>query len=742
MQETAPMPTPNDPPDQPLPPPRPTAERGVAPDAPAISVNTVQSGGGAVAVGGNVYDQRTFHLPAAPPAAPAFVVPYPRNPLFTGRDAELARIGNLLDAEQSVAVVGTGGLGKTQLVTEYAHAARDRYPGGVFWLNMEQAEGIAGQVAALAGPGGLNLPQAPALDFAGKVAAVRAAWTEPVVRLLIFDNLEDPKVWQEWQPSGGGARVLITSRRQTWAATSGVEVLQLPPLSRRASQELLLAARAKIRKTTAAALLADPTVAADADAICEALGDLPLALALVAAYLETTPSATLARYRADIEATPLARLETELEDALPTGHEASILKTFALSYDKLGATQPDDALARTLLHRVALLAPAPIPRRLLVRVASLDPDDAYAQEQADHALRRLAALGLIEDLGDDGARLHRLLAAYVRHRADDGAENNRAVAEALIAEVRVIRQIGYTLSAGPYLEHLRRAIAQAGSQEDSLVGRLYNNLGYLLHQQGDWDGAREALERALMIRRAIRGPMHPGIAPIFNLLGMVLQSQGEQAAARRHFEQALAICEHTSACQSRDVVHIRNNLAFLRQQEGDWLGARQMYEAVLQQCLDTFGVDDAETAQTLNNLGYLLRGQGELQAARQKHEQALAIRVRVLNPMHSGIATSHNNLALVLQDLGELAGARLHLEQALAIYEQALGPYHPNTAKVLYNLGLLLQELGDAGAARPLLERAWMIRMQTLGADHRATQQVSSHLSQVRQVSDAGKTTE
>jgi hypothetical protein len=61
---------------------------------------------------------------------------------------------------------------------------------------------------------------------------------------------------------------------------------------------------------------------------------------------------------------------------------------------------------------------------------------------------------------------------------------------------------------------------------------------------------------------------------------------------------------------------------------------------------------------------------------------------------------------------------------------------------VLYNLGLLLQELGDAGAARPLLERAWMIRMQTLGADHRATQQVSSHLAQVRQVSDAGKTTE
>jgi tetratricopeptide (TPR) repeat protein len=739
------MPAPDEPlppPAQPLPPPLSAAERGVAPDAAAISVSTVQSGGGAVAVGGNVYVQPTYHLPATAPSAAPFVVPYPRNLLFTGRDAELARIGELLDGGAGLAVVGTGGLGKTQLAAEYAHAARAQYPGGVFWLNMEQPEGIAGQVAALAGPGGLNLPTAPVLDFAGKVAAVRAAWTEPVARLLIFDNLEDPKVWQQWRPTGGGTQVLITSRRQTWAATSGVAVLQLQPLGRRASQELLLASRAKIRKTTAAALLADPAVAADAAAICEALGDLPLALALAAAYLEATPSATLARYRADIEVAPLARLEMELEEALPTGHEASILKTFALSYDKLGATQPDDAPARTLLHRVALLAPAPIPRRLLVRVTGLNPDEAYAQEQVDHALRRLAALGLIEDLGDDGARLHRLPAAYVRHRADDWVADNRAVAEALIAEVRVIRQTGYTLSAGPYLEHLRRAIVQAGGREDSLVGRLYNNLGYLLHQQGDWAGAREALERALRIRRAVRGPMHPGIAPILNLLGMVLQSQGEPAAARQHFEHARAICEQTSACDTRDVVHILNNLAFLRQQEGDLLGARQMYEAVLQQCLDTFGVDDAETAQTLNNLGYLLRGQGELQAAQQKHEQALAIRIRVLTPLHSGIATSHNNLALVLQDLGDLAGARLHFEQALAIYEQALGPYHPSTATVLYNLGLLLQELGDAGGARPLLERALMIRVQTLGADHRATQRVSSHLAQVRQALDAGKTTE
>jgi tetratricopeptide (TPR) repeat protein len=674
------------------------------------------------------------------------VVPYPRNPLFTGRAAELARIGDLLDGGVGVAVVGTGGLGKTQLAAEYAHAARAQYPGGVFWLNMEQAAGIAGQVAALAGPGGLNLPTTLALDFAGKVDAVRAAWTEPVARLLIFDNLEDPKVWKQWRPTAGGTQVLVTSRRQTWAATSGVEVLQLQPLVRRASRELLLASRAKLRKTIAAALLTDPAVAADADAICEALGDLPLALALAAAYLETTPSATLARYRVDIETAPLARLEMELEEALPTGHEASILKTFALSYDKLGATQLDDALARTLLHRCALLAPAPIPRRLLVRAADLDPDDAYAQERADHALRRLAALGLIEDLGDDGVRLHRLLAAYVRHRAGDWAADNRPVEGALIDEVGAINEAGYPLAGAPYLEHLRWMISKAHPREDSSVVRLCGNLGYLLYQQGDWIGARALLKRALEIRQILKGPDHPATVPILNILGMVLQSLGERDAASQCFKSAFDICERTAdrtvRCDVRDLVHVLNNLGYQRQEDEDLDAARDLYNRALAICTQEFSPMDVDTAQTMNNLAYLSRVQGNELGARQQYEQALAIREQTLGPDHRETATSLNDLAMVLWEQGDLMGAQPYLERAVATYEQAIGPSHPDTATALFNLGLLLQELGDPGGARPLLERALVIRVQTLGSDHPDTHRVSSHLAQVRQASDPGNTTE
>lgn len=153
---------------------------------------------------------------------------------------------------------------------------------------MENPDGIAGQVAAAGGPGGLNLRGHQALDFASQVAATRAAWHGPEWRLLVFDNLEDPVLLDTWRPTGGGARVLITSRDSTWPAHSGVQTIPLPPLEVEPALDLLLTPLARKRGVSIAALLPDEPTRAAAVAICTALGGLPLALALAAAYLEAT----------------------------------------------------------------------------------------------------------------------------------------------------------------------------------------------------------------------------------------------------------------------------------------------------------------------------------------------------------------------------------------------------------------------------------------------------------------------
>src|SRR5262245_24628212 len=130
--------------------------------------------------------------PTPSPQPPPFAIPYSPNPLFVGREAELARLEELLAQGKTPAVQGPGGMGKTQVAVQLAHRLRDQFPGGVFWLNMERDEGVDTQIAAFAGPKGLRIPGWDQPNaFERNRDEVLAAWQLPISRLLVFDNLED-----------------------------------------------------------------------------------------------------------------------------------------------------------------------------------------------------------------------------------------------------------------------------------------------------------------------------------------------------------------------------------------------------------------------------------------------------------------------------------------------------------------------------------------------------------------------
>jgi hypothetical protein len=65
----------------------------------------------------------------------------PRNPHFTGRDGMLAELRRRLRVGEETLVVqalyGLGGVGKTQLATEYAHRFAADYQ-LVWWIDAEQ----------------------------------------------------------------------------------------------------------------------------------------------------------------------------------------------------------------------------------------------------------------------------------------------------------------------------------------------------------------------------------------------------------------------------------------------------------------------------------------------------------------------------------------------------------------------------------------------------------------------------
>ena len=700
-----------------------------------------------------VRDGRLWAAPAPMTASryasdqPPFVVPMARPPGFVGRTAELARLEQLLTGSRAASVAvapalaGIGGIGKSVLALEFAYRFAARFPGGVFWLNMAQADGVAQQIAACASACGL----APTgFTFDEQVAYVQRWWAGAKPCLLIFDNVEEPALLERWHPHGSAVGLLITTRSTAWPAHSGAVALLLPPLPNAESLELLLGPRATALACAFTDLLAAPDERVTAEQLVSALGGLPLALALAGHYLEERPRLPLADYLAELrnEAAHHRSLNAELTVGLPGGHAASVVATFALSYNRLRDENRTDVMARAIWFAASQCAPAPIPADLLLCATGLDPTEPGQRDAGDQMLRRLGAIGLLGGNATDGYQIHPLLAAYARSITAQPAHDQKRLQEALGDRLLFLGEHRQGFTGRMYLPHAAKyaQVMLAEATPSVSAGAFIINLANLLQTVGDTAAARPLYERALSIREQTLGPTHPATANSLDNLANLLQTVGDYAAACPLYERVLSILEQTLGPAHPDTAASLNNLANLLQTVGNYAAARPLYERALSILEQTLGPAHPDTAMGLTYLALLLKDVGDTAAARPLHERALAIFEQTLGPAHPDTDRSLTTLAILLKDVGDTAAARPLYERALAIREQILDPTHPDTARSLNNLASLLQTVGDYAAARPRYERALAIYEQTLGPAHPDTaRSLNSLASLLRNVGELAK---
>lgn len=201
---------------------------------------------------------------------------------FSGREEELAALSAALATDGSIAVIhGLGGVGKSSLAREFAWRNREQYA-VAWWLNAETEDGI---IEGLLRLGAAFIPSLDEMKDR-RAAAQRVIGTalggfaKPV--LLVFDNLEEAALLRTWRPHSG-ARLLLTSRGSTWTPDIIAIALQ--------TWELDTAVRYLQRESGRADLSE-----ADARAIADALGALPLALSHAAASLRSMRMVTPQRY--------------------------------------------------------------------------------------------------------------------------------------------------------------------------------------------------------------------------------------------------------------------------------------------------------------------------------------------------------------------------------------------------------------------------------------------------------------
>ncbi|WP_044499704.1 tetratricopeptide repeat protein [Nostoc sp. PCC 7107] len=632
---------------------------------------------------------------------------------FVGRDEELQNLHQLLQENNQVltersrsvaiaAILGMGGLGKTELALQYAMTQRENYKGGLCWLQAK-VEDFSVQVVRFARTQ-LDLKPPEEFDLPAQVQYCWRNWREGDV-LLVVDDVTD---YQEIRPYLQGAsfrfKVLMTTRKKLGAA---IKQLSLDVLQPDAALELLRSLLAE----TPGRIERELDVA---NQLCEWLGYLPLGLELVGRYLAKKQDLSLLKMMGRLKQKRLEQPATVNPEADMTA-QRGIKAAFELSWQELAE---DDNLLGCVL---SLFATAPIPWNLVEQCLTEKDEDELEEIRDD----KLLNLHLLQRKGEGIYQLHPLLREFFQSKftgLEQAEEFKRSFCQVMVAvaqeipETPTLEEINAVSLAIPHIAEVANNLIQYVSDEDLIwpfvgLSRFYQGQG-LYTQAEPWRA------KCLSTVQNLLGDNHPDVATSLNNLAFLYQSQGKYDQAESLYLQALELYKRLLGDNHSSVALSLNNLAALYESQGKYHQAEPLHLQALELYKRLLGDNHPSVATSLHNLAYLYYSQGKYDQAEPLLLQALELDKRLLGDNHPHVAMSLNNLALLYKSQGKYDQAEPLFLQALELRQRLLGNNHPSVATSLHNLAYLYESQGKYDQAEPLLLQALELRQRLLGDNH------------------------
>ena len=662
------------------------------------------------------------------------------NPHFIGRTANLRMLRENFVKPGHIGVVtavnGVGGLGKTALAIEYAHAFADEYGGGRWQVRCAGKDDLGLAIAELATPIGFELTDDEKKSADLQFERVRrelkklADACAPNRCLLLLDNVDRPDLLDPAQVArlngGDWLHVLATTRlgenelRGAHRDRSFLPIDELPP-------EDALALIESYQPSGRFRSEAERDAARD---ITRLLGSFTLAVESAAVYL--------AQFANDVTcAAFLARLKKEGLEGLDTAASQSDVSV-RHGEKRLGATlQPTlerlGAAEKLALEFAALLPPDQIPLPWLrALVAKTFPEMEHNAEPGypdpwKNVLRSLFSLRLIQatdEMDADGqprvVRVHRLVQELVGHNLGTAKKQKSNMVTALAfersesieshwhepdrhfeiapliqldaqmldaADTEAPRLVKWICQWLPYVDVsmkveqlLRRSLAQQESdpRTDPLETAItLSNLGYIVMREGRYTEAEPLMRKALEIDERKRAPIHEFIAIRLNNLAWLLHSTSRSAEAEPLMRRAMEINEHCFDKDSPKIANTANTLGLILQANNHLIEAEERLRQALEIRLQQFGRFHPETASSLTNIGRVLFEAGRVKEAEQLARQAIDIWAQPGNSIDLRKGKAYWLLGLVEVKRGNREAARGYLSEAIHLMQIGQGESDP-----------------------------------------------------------------
>ncbi len=663
-----------------------------------------------------------------------------------------------------------GGYGKTVSALLYANEKADAYPGGRFFLSMENADFVS-QLASLAPALGLTVPndtREAAQIVKTAIESPRAQTSESSPSLLILDNVTDAKQWEAIAATGllprGACRVLTTTRATSLPQTTPVKI---GALTVEQAREVFARHAEGVR---------DHPTTKTADAITRLVGGMAVAVAAIAATARLNPeepwedvyrTLVSAPVSAFPDVDPAVRAEIG-HDGLALADQRRTLYAIDAALDSLSPLQRRAVQYAALLPEdmapsawLVSLIDADLARTVKIGSREQDPlalapelgPDGVAQTGASvvAGLRKLDVLSPADDAGNL-LSLHRLWHARVKERA---VMEKLDTAPLLLAIAFHARSRHTVIVGGGAAGEVQGIDNPAALTDQSLRWELAPLVSVCEVMWARARGARDSNDEVGWIDFAgAAAALAAWLAPVLRMLGrlneaaecllpvrahqgyvevtmrdeqmaaclsnlaLIQQDQGDLSAARASMERAIAIDKKHFAPDHPTLATSYSNLALIQQDQGDLSAARASIERAIAIEAKHFAPDHPTFATRYSNLAMIQRDQGDLPGARASMERAIAIQMKCFAADRLTFATSYSNFAMIQKDQGDLPGARASMERAIAIDQKHFTPDHPTFATKYSNLATVQQVQGDLPGARASMERAIAIQEKHFAPDH------------------------
>ena len=683
------------------------------------------------------------------PASLATTLPFFRDPDFVDR-AELDSLRRkLANPGSRAALLGLGGVGKSQLVVEYCYRLRETSPDvWILWVHASNVARFEWSLRKIADD--VGIPGREGSDV--NMFQLVNKWLQKERRggwLIVLDSADDVSFLLEppessQNPDGADAvevrtrmdylpvcshgSMIVTTRSRAVAnrLASRSKTIVLEPMSYENAVSLLQKKLGPSDKATNSAKMR----------LAAALGFMPLAIKQAAAYINnSTPRSSVEQYLVkfrESDARKIALLDTEVRDPLSQDTEASssIIGALQISFDHIDQTRPS---AAQLLSLMSFFDHHGIPAFLLNPSTNEDNEQdrrAKVRESEDD----IATLRdyLFVSLTSDGSsfEMHRLVQLAVRKWLETHG-TYQMWAEQSIA--RLWRALPVTCHLyenwpkcrvlDPHVEIALDVFRDSFSEQASLeLSDVCLGMAEFVSEQGLLGHAEVLARKSERIRRRYLGADHKETLDIIARLAKILGDRGKYREAEDMARRALKGKEKILGKYHDSTISSLNNVAVLLSAQGKFELGEAMHRQVIRRAERLPNNVDARAALIYQgNLGGVLSEQGKSGEAFVVYQRALDGWKKLSGVEHPDTLDAASNLALTLYWLGKFEDAEDMNHWILRLQEKIQGRDHPKTLISVNNLAGTLQAQGNVKAAEELDRRALAGFQKIFGDEHPRT---------------------